>query len=323
MDFKSLFSFEINPQFWHNVIHLIGVMFLATIAVNIFKTILNLTFWNAYDLKTDKKDQWAVVTGASDGIGKEFALQLAIKGYNVVLLARSEDKMNDIASKIKKLGYESIVYKFDFANAGDKDWEKLADKLNSLDVKVLVNNVGVSHDFPVSFLEEDTERIERIMQVNVHSLMKMCRIVIPHMVEKKKGLVLNMGSMSGKIPSGLLSTYAASKAFVSSFSQGLAMEVHKQGVHVEHVNLYFVQTAMSKIRKSSFFVPTPRKFVASVLHSCGSSINSTPYAPHALINFVLDWFVPETFKIDSSYTMHQEIRERALKKKLREAKKDQ
>jgi 17beta-estradiol 17-dehydrogenase / very-long-chain 3-oxoacyl-CoA reductase len=107
--------------------------------------------------------------------------------------------------------------------------------------------------------------------------------------------------MAGKIPSSLLATYAASKAFMRSFSQSIAMEVKDKGilffkstlgVHIEHVNTYFVTTEMSKIRKSSFLAPTPKTYVNAVLGNAGRSISSTPYPSHNLLNWIID-FLPE------------------------------
>ncbi|KAI8901875.1 hypothetical protein BC833DRAFT_59611 [Globomyces pollinis-pini] len=293
----------------------VGALYLATLSYSFLQTCFS---FGTYKFKpTD--GEWAVVTGASDGIGKEFALQLAKKKYNVVLLARSNDKLTAIGDEIKKLGQEALVFVFDFSTKDDQLWKALQMKLNSLQVGVLVNNVGVSHDFPVSFLDEDQKKIDQIMTVNVHSLMKITRIVLPQMVERKKGLVLNIGSMAGKVPSPLLAVYGASKSFVSAWSQGLSREVNKANVHVEHINTYFVQTAMSKIRKSSLMVPTPRAFAKSVLSNCGSKYDTTPYFTHALIDWVLTSFVPEQFKIEQSGKMHVDIRKRALKKLEREA----
>lgn len=122
--------------------------------------------------------------------------------------------------------------------------------------------------------------------------------------------------ISGKIPSSLLATYAASKAYLRSFSQALAMEV-KPLIHVEHVNTYFVTTQMSKIKRTSFFAPTPKKYVQSVLATAGDSISSTPFPSHRLIEWVLD-FVPEWILVLQSDVMHRDIRRRALAKQARE-----
>jgi 17beta-estradiol 17-dehydrogenase / very-long-chain 3-oxoacyl-CoA reductase len=148
-------------------------------------------------------DSFAVITGASDGIGKEFALQLAKIGYNVVILSRSKTKLEQVATQVESFGVKAIVYPFDFSTANEKDYEQLKKKLDSLQIEVLINNVGISHDFPVSFLDENPVTVDRILKVNIHSLLQVTRIVLGQMVQRKKGLVLNIGSMSGKVPSVL------------------------------------------------------------------------------------------------------------------------
>lgn len=97
------------------------------------------------------------------------------------------------------------------------------------------------------------------------------------------------------------------------------MEVKHKKVHVEHINTYFVQTAMSKIRKSSLLVPTPKEFVKSVLNTCGNSINSTPYWSHGIVDFFAS-LLNEKVLITQSLKLHQDIRKRALAKKARMAK---
>ncbi len=127
-----------------------------------------------------------------------------------------------------------------------------------------------------------------------------------------------VGSMLGKVPNALLSVYSGSKAFVRHWSKSVAAEVAKKGVHVEHINLLFVQTAMSKIRNASLITPTPNTFVKSVLSNCGLSHDSTPYWPQSWIDFIAD-YLPMQFLTDQVSALHVDIRKRALRKKEREA----
>jgi 17beta-estradiol 17-dehydrogenase / very-long-chain 3-oxoacyl-CoA reductase len=258
-----------------------------------------------------------LVSGSSDGIGKEFALELAKKGYNVVIMARSKDKLKVVADEIKRIGVDCVIIPFDFSTTDDQQYVDLEQQLKKYDIQVLVNNVGISHEFPIAFLDEQPSTIERMMQVNIHSMMKMTRIVGTKMVSNKKGLILNIGSFSGKVPCGLLSVYAATKAFVKHWSMGLSMEL-KPFVHVEHINTYFVQTNMSKIKKSSLLVPTPKEYVKSVLGRVGGGFTSTPYWTHQVLDFVSD-FVPMSLLMDQSFKLHVDIRKRALRKKERES----
>jgi 17beta-estradiol 17-dehydrogenase / very-long-chain 3-oxoacyl-CoA reductase len=185
-----------------------GAFYLAFLCISFLKLFIKT---KRYSFKP-QKDSYALISGASDGIGKEFAMQLAKKGYNVVIMARSKDKLEQVAQSVKEAGKEAIVIPFDFSTTEDSKYQDLKKKIDALNIEVLVNNVGVSHDFPVGFLDEDPAIVERIMQVNCHSMMRMTRLVVPKMVTNRKGLVLNIGSFAGKVPSGLLAVYAASKA---------------------------------------------------------------------------------------------------------------
>jgi 17beta-estradiol 17-dehydrogenase / very-long-chain 3-oxoacyl-CoA reductase len=144
------------------------------------------------------------------------------------------------------------------------------------------------------------------------------------MVEKKNGLIINVGSAAGTIPSGLLAVYSASKAFLRYWSISLSSELKGKGVEVQHITTYFVATAMSKIRKTSWTTPSPKSFVRSVFNGIGAGGQSAvaadvaPYPSHSLVHFVFE-HLPEWFKISFSFDMHKDIRKRALKKKERES----
>ncbi|KAJ3112876.1 hypothetical protein HDU96_004059 [Phlyctochytrium bullatum] len=288
---------------------------------------------------------WAVVTGASDGIGKEFALQLSRAGFNVFLVSRTRSKLEAVAKECEALGssnnksepLETAVYEFDFATASDADYKKLLERIQEITadggfVGVLVNNVGTNHDIPTPFLEESDVVCDNIVRVNILAQMKLTKLLAPQMIADNKSkvggiakkLILNIGSVAGTVPSGLLSVYSASKSFLRYWSIALGKELKSSGVHVEHVTTYFVTTAMSKIRRATFTTPTPRAFVASVLKKTGRELDSTPYPAHGLLMWVLNTFTTEGMRVDYSHNLHVSIRKRALRKreKLAAAKKD-
>ncbi|KAJ3354013.1 hypothetical protein HDU83_006029 [Entophlyctis luteolus] len=268
---------------------------------------------------------WVVVTGGSDGIGREFAEQLSQRhSLNVLLVARNKTKLDnardEIASKVRS-GVSVKTHVMDFASAGPAEYAGLRKALTELGgkVSVLINNVAVNHEFPVSFLDESETTIESIVKVNISSQLAVTRIVAPLMVTERKGLILNIGSLAGIVPSALLSVYSASKAFFRFWSDALALELAPAGVHVQHVRAFFVVTAMSKIRKPTWTTPTPKLFVRSVLANLGKDIDSAPFPSHALLMWVMDKLMGERFWMNQSNTMHIDIRKRALKKKERDA----
>lgn len=110
-----------------------------------------------------------------------------------------------------------------------------------------------------------------------------------------------MGSFAGLVPTPYLSVYSAGKAFLSTWSQALGTEVAKDGIVVEHVNTYFVVSAMSKIRKPSLLIPTAKNYVASVLSKvgvpCGANVpfTSTPYPMHGVVNWAINNLLTNQF----------------------------
>lgn len=218
----------------------------------------------------------------------------------------------------------------DFARNDDADYAKLKALVDSLDVGVLVNNVGQSHSIPVPFLSTPKEEVKDIITINCIGTLRVTSIVAPGMAQRKRGLILTMGSFGGWMPTPLLATYSGSKAFLQQWSTSLGAELKPYNIDVELVLSYLVTTALSKVRKTSLSVPNPRNFVRSVLGKINRSggaqnmaYTSTPFWGHALIQ----WWVENTlgegnsFIIDKSKDMHEDIRNRALRKAERDAKK--
>ncbi|KAH7876795.1 3-ketoacyl-CoA reductase [Lentinula edodes] len=279
-----------------------------------------------------KKGAWAIVTGASDGIGKEFAFQLAKAGFNVFLVARNLELLDTAAAEIaSKYSVSTQTASIDFAKADDAAYEILSQKFQGLDVGVLgkLNNVGKSHAMPVYLVDTPKEEMADIVSINVNATMRVTYSILPGMIQRKRGLILNIGSFAGAIPSPMLATYSGTKAFLATFTSALAEEVRQHGITVEHINTYFVVSKLSKIRKSSALIPRPGPYVRSVLSKiglpCGAAYSrrpntSTPYWSHALIDYAMTVLDMPTLLIKYTHGLHKDIRRRALKKMEREAK---
>ncbi|KAJ3375749.1 hypothetical protein GGF31_002953 [Allomyces arbusculus] len=308
----------------------LGTVVVLKYALDLAKLIFNLTLRGGINIKKfgAGTGAWAVITGASDGIGKEFALQLAQAKYNVVLSARTESKLNTLASEIaSKYNVETKVVPFDYSHATSADYENLGAQLAPLKVTILVNNVGTNHEFPVSFVEENPAVIESIVNVNIKSVMAVTRLIAPKMVVQQQGLILNVGSFAGLMPQPLLSVYSASKAYLLTWSQAVGRELAPHKVHVQCLSTYFVVSAMSKIRKSSWTIPTAHEYVRAALHRLGNPggastpYTSSPYSAHAIMNWVIDRVGSPSFWVNKAYATQASIRKRALAKKAREADK--
>jgi 17beta-estradiol 17-dehydrogenase / very-long-chain 3-oxoacyl-CoA reductase len=284
--------------------------------------------------KYGNKGTWAVVTGASDGLGKEFAMQLAAKGFNLVLVSRTQSKLDTLAKDLEQKytgsGFQTKVVAMDFSKDSDADYERLAQACTGLDIGILLNNVGQSHSIPVPFLETARDELQNIVTINCLGTLKTTQAIAPIMAQRnKKGLILTMGSFAGWMPSPYLATYSGSKAFLQHWTSALAAELKPKGIDVQLVLSFHVTGGMSKIRRASLLVPHPKPFVRSALSKIGlggsiAMANTyTPWWSHA----TLQWIVESTIGFGNSlgiwYTlkMEEDIRMRALRKAAREAKK--
>ena len=272
------------------------------------------------------------MTGASDGIGKEYALQLAQKGYNILLVSRTQSKLDSLSTEIQRLcNVQTKSFAMDFAANNDSDYTKLRSMVDELDVSILINNVGLSHSIPVPFAETEEKEMKDIITINCTGTLRITQLVLPGMVKRKAGLILTMASFGGLLPTPLLATYSGSKAFLQQWSSALASEVAPRGIKVQLVQSYLVTSAMSKIRRSSAMIPTPKQFVRAALGKIGRSGGaqgisgtSTPYWAHGIMHWALDTLTPgrmNSYVIDVNRGMHEDIRKRALRKAERDAKK--
>lgn len=177
------------------------------------------------------KDKTVLVTGASAGIGKEMALQLAARGAHLVLVARREERLRALADEIMAkhgMAVEVVATDLKEPDAAARLYERLRGR--KLQVDVLVNNAGIG--LQRSFAECSPERLRDLLRLNIEALVDLTRCFLPPMLERGEGGVLNVASMVGFQPVPGYQAYAASKAFVLSFTESLRYECAGKGVHV-------------------------------------------------------------------------------------------
>eukprot|EP00252_Welwitschia_mirabilis_P014975 TRINITY_DN33062_c0_g1_i1.p1 TRINITY_DN33062_c0_g1~~TRINITY_DN33062_c0_g1_i1.p1 ORF type:complete len:320 (-),score=35.61 TRINITY_DN33062_c0_g1_i1:401-1360(-) len=249
----------------------------------------------AKDLR--KYGRWAVVTGPTDGIGRGFAVELARRGMNVVLVGRNPAKLKELKEelqgKYQKCEVKSVVV--DFGGDLEEGMKQVAEAIAGLDVGVLVNNVGVSYPYARFFHEVDEELLMRLIKVNVEGTTRMVKTVLPGMLERKKGAIINLGSGAATvIPSDpLYAVYAATKAYVDQFSRTLYVEYKHSGIDVQCQVPLYVATKMASIKRASLLVPSPNTYAREALRWVGYEPRTTPYWPHSVLWWVVS-ILPES-----------------------------
>jgi short-subunit dehydrogenase len=174
-------------------------------------------------------DARAVVTGASQNIGEALAVELAARGHHLIITARREDVLRALADRIaQQYGVTVEVRPVDLADPADRT--KLCDELAARNISILCANAGTATFGPVASLEPAAEKAQ--VQLNVLGVHDPALAVLPGMVERGAGGILISGSAAGNSPLPNNATYAATKAFVNTFSESLRGELKRAGVHV-------------------------------------------------------------------------------------------
>ncbi|TLX72272.1 SDR family NAD(P)-dependent oxidoreductase [Labilibacter sediminis] len=178
-------------------------------------------------MKTNKI--YALVTGAGKGLGKAIASELAQKGHHLLLIAREGENLSDLSC------YLSLMYKvdvrfleIDFLN--ENALKAIEEWILPYNIDILVNNAGIGGS--TFFDHSDLPGIDAILQVNVRTLALLTRLVVYKLQQQTTSYILNVASMASFCPIAYKTVYPASKAFVYSFSKGLALELKDHGVHV-------------------------------------------------------------------------------------------
>lgn len=244
-----------------------------------------------------KYGSWAIITGSTDGIGKSFAFQFARKGLNLILVGRNPEKLKDVSSSIlsKNSGIKVETVVMDFSGDLVEGVERIKDAIKGKDVGVLVNNAGVSYPYARYFHEVDDELLRNLIKVNVEGVTRVTHAVLPGMIERKKGAIVNIGSGAAiVIPSDpLYAVYAATKAYVDQFSRCLFVEYKNKGIDVQCQVPLYVATKMASIRRSSFMVPSSDTYAKAALRWIGYEPRCTPYWPHSAVWCLLS-LLPES-----------------------------
>jgi len=248
-----------------------------------------LAFGLPKDFKT-RYGEWAVVTGSSQGIGRSYALELASRGLNIALVARNKERLNTVAAEIReRFAVETAVIVVDFTDSkAVKTVVKELEKMN-IDIGVLVNNVGMMGPHFIPFLELEEKTARDMITVNCVSATMMCHALLPGMVERDRGAVINIVSSTSFYVMPYFSEYSATKHYMAAFTAGLRAEVgSSSNVVIQEIDPGQTNTNMARdlIPISRIEAPTPEMFVASSILSLGWSQKTGGWWFHSLHRLV-------------------------------------
>ena len=176
----------------------------------------------------------ALITGASQGIGKATALLFAEKGYNLIITARTKDKLESVAREVEAIGTQVLAVATD---VGDHNAVEALINLGIerfSQINVLVNNAGICMTAPMA--KTTMEDWEKIINVNLWGYINTINILLPHFLAKKQGNIINVGSFGGKVPLPNMTAYCTSKYAITGLTETLRLELEPQGIHVSGIH---------------------------------------------------------------------------------------
>ena len=239
------------------------------------------------------KNHYALVTGASSGMGYCYALELAERGYNLLIVS-NEEAIHEKAQAIKKLHPSldvlSLVMDLGTANAAKELYDYCA--ALQIEIEVLINNAGVYHDR--DFLADSEGFNQLILHLHVVTPAMLTYYFGQDMVNRHRGYILNMSSITDRIAVQRLGSYGSTKAFLTGFSRSLHIELKDKGVNVTTVRpgavdtgLYSINSTATKIGKAFGYIVTPEHLVHRALKGLfrGREKVSVPFVWNAILLF--------------------------------------
>ncbi|MBW2417168.1 MAG: SDR family NAD(P)-dependent oxidoreductase [Deltaproteobacteria bacterium] len=220
-----------NVLYWGSwtgwIVGLIGALPFAALTLALFGA--HEYFRDPRPHLRERYGDWALVTGATAGIGAELARSLARRGVSCVITGRREERLRELASELEQRhGVSTRCVPVDLAESGGA--ERLADACRDLDIAILVNNAGVG--YVGRFDKQDTGRLRDLVEVNCSAPVVLTSKLLPAMLERGRGAVIITGSVAGRQPLPLHGVYAATKGFDLLFGEALYVELRGTGVDV-------------------------------------------------------------------------------------------
>jgi 17beta-estradiol 17-dehydrogenase / very-long-chain 3-oxoacyl-CoA reductase len=309
----------------------LGAAALLKVLISFGQGIYVAFFRAGKDLK--RYGEWAVVTGATDGIGKAIAREMLAAGLSVIIVARTQSKLDETKAELeasaekKETDCKVETLCIDFTQFGGPETDphkRAVIAFEGKDIGVLVNNVGMSYEFPMWFHDLTDADVKNLLTMNVDSVVWMTRIVLKGMVQRKRGAILNISSASGLIPAPLLALYGATKQFVEKFSKELDTEYNNAAyrIQVQSQAPLWIATKLASVRreKASIFTPLPEVYAKGAVRKIGYESSNAGYWVHDIV--VCACSVLQSLGFSSvlqsqALAMHKGINKAGLEKRAR------
>ncbi|XP_023222621.1 inactive hydroxysteroid dehydrogenase-like protein 1 [Centruroides sculpturatus] len=229
--------------------------------------------------------EWAVITGGNAGIGRSYALQLAEKGMNVIIVGRDQQTLRSTAEEIESTyGNRCLYIRADLSEEGAV--RDVVQELQGKDVGLFIHNAGFLGNLPRLFLDETTENVLKMITLQVTSVVQLTRCVLPWMLTKENGAMIFVTSFSSLFPTPRLNVYSASKAFCDRFSRSILGECLAKGVHIQTLSPFYVSTKFIKFKKIDVIIPSSDRYVRDAIRTLGISDYTSGYWLHDILKYL-------------------------------------
>jgi len=246
----------------------------------------NEAYWRSF------QGQWALVTASSAGCGRSIAIALGKRGINVIVTGRNAERLQEVSDQLKRLNVKCLTVSVDFLDPEAAAIIQKKMKAEGVaEIAILINNVGGIPDLSAqeafsAMMELSVESADKVSRLNVGTPVSMVRTFVPAMVQRKRGCVIFVGSLSRLAPA-YLSHYGSDKAKLATMAYGMNLEYAPLGIRVEIMESGEMSTPGTKNPPVTIHTCSSDRFAEDMLRTSGLSYKMTPYWFHAVEGFGL------------------------------------
>ena len=279
------------------IITYIFYIYFAKLSLQILYWLYKICFRKRKDiLNRYGRDSWALITGASDGIGKGFAEELARVGFNIILVARNQSKLENVAKQLKEINHtidtKIVIYDFNVKNKLSDYEQEFNNLIAEFDISILVNNVGMT--YPTIFNDASINSIHEMINLNVVPQCFLTKLILDKLKTRfSRSAIIDISSAASKKSIPYVSQYAASKAFNLFLTKGVEFEERNKidmlavtsGVVASNLSTY------SSSETNGFSIVTANQCASGCLDSLGYETETSGYWSHQMVNCMSDYYI--------------------------------